>query len=121
MAKRTPTVEETVLTGWDEYKDERFKILDIVEDWELWQDWLNSEVVKVFRYVGNDGTSCTMMQEMRRQFGDNRKMKPTWYAHKRLGGKLKRRYLGKPENLSYEKLKQVTFEVCQRELVNTST
>ena len=121
MAKRTPTVQETVLTGWDEYEDKRFEILDIVEDWEKWQEWLDREDVRVFRYVGSDGTSCTVMQEMKRHFGSKEDKRPIWSAHKRLGGKRKRRYLGKPENLEYKKLKKAAFDLSQRELVNNPT
>lgn len=116
MAKKTPTVKDTILTLWDSEYDRVIMQLDLTKstDWPHWVGWLDSPSTKSFRYVGRDGTSCTVVKETRLSFGKT--PKPFWYAHKRLG-KLRRKYLGKSEDLNYQKLKQVAFELSQRELV----
>lgn len=38
--------------------------LDITrcDDWEYWQTWLEDENIKGFRYLGPDGTICTVFK-----------------------------------------------------------
>lgn len=118
MAKKTPTIQDKIFTLWDSETDRAIMQLDLTKlaDWPYWVNWLDLTTTKSFRYVGKDGTACTVVKETRLSFGNKDKPLTVWYAHKRLG-KLKRKYLGKSEDLTYQKLKQVAFELSQRELI----
>lgn len=59
---------------------------------------LHSQAFTSFRYLADPHSSITVY---RRSDGK-------WYAAKRLNGQLKRRYLGRPENMSVSKLNQIT-------------
>jgi hypothetical protein len=117
MAKKTPTLRDKRIIFWDEFTGDKMMELDITvpRDHQAFLEML--ETYKSFRFVGSDGTSCSVVKELRPQFGDKENLKPIWYAHRRLGGKLRRRYIGKPENLTLKKLKAVAFELSQRELI----
>ena len=112
MAKKTPRVDDTKLTWFDEYTEQQVYVCDIISDWQVWLDWLDRE--KSFRFVAADGTNCSVIKEYRKFFGGPKK--PVWYAHKRLGGKLKRRYIGVSENCTYKTLKAIAFDLCQHSL-----
>ncbi len=114
MAKKTPTVKNETLIFWDYDAGQFVKRFNITE-WVNWQKFLKDETTKSFRFIGPDGTSCSVVKESRRGRG-----KKFWYAHKRLDGKLKRKYLGLSENVTYRKLKAVAFELSQRELSLTT-
>ena len=116
MAKKTPTIQDKIFTLWDSENDRAIMQLDLTKlaDWPYWINWLDLPTTKSFRYVGKDGTACTIVKETRLSFGKT--PKPFWYAHKRLG-KLRRQYLGKSEDLTYQTLKEVAFELSQRELL----
>jgi len=58
---------------------------------------LHRQAITSFRYESATGATCTVY---RRPDGK-------WYAAKRLNSHLKRRYLGRPENISVAKLEQV--------------
>lgn len=117
MAKKTPTLRDKRIIFWDEYSGDKMMELDITvpRDHQAFLEML--ETYKSFRFVGSDGTSCSVVKELRPQFGDKENLKLVWYAHRRLGGKLRRRYIGKAENLTLKKLKAVAFELSQRELM----
>ena len=119
MAKKTPTIQDKTFTLWDSENDRAIMQLDLTKlaDWPYWINWLDLPTTKSFRYVGKDGTACTVVKETRLNFGKKDKPLLTfWYAHKRLG-RLRRQYLGKSEDLTYQRLKQVAFELSQRELL----
>ncbi len=105
MARKTPVVREGNLYHFDEYQEEEHLILNIVEDWIHWIEFLSRE--KSIRFVGSDQASISVIKEMRSHFGDREKKRPVWYAHKRIGGVLRRRYIGKSENMTHEKLTEV--------------
>jgi len=115
MAKKTPTLKEKSIIFWQE--DGTIELQDITNPIDHRAFLSILETYKSFRFVAGDGTSCTVIKEMRPQFGDKENLKPIWYAHKRLAGKLKRKYIGKAENLTYKKLKDAAFELSQRELI----
>ena len=116
MAKKTTHVYDTELVLWDHELDRLIQRYDISDpaEWQYWQAFLESETTKSFRYVGSDGTSCSVIKENRPMFGGEKK--PVWIAHKRLDGKLRRKYLGVSENLTTKKLKQAAFQLSQRRL-----
>ena len=83
---------------------------------DRWFAWLDEPTTKSFRYVkdveGVKGAQFTFTA-MKRADGK-------WYAHKRLKGKLRRKYLGLSDNLSATKLEAVAIELAQYELQETS-
>ena len=119
MARKTPTVKDKIFTLWDYEADRPIMEFDITnpDEWSYWQKFLDDVNTKSFRFIGPDGTSCTVIKELRPQFGDKDNLKPTWYAHKRLGGELKKKYIGKSENVTYAKLKAIAFELSQRRMI----
>ncbi len=64
-------------------------------------DALHSPGFKSFRYFSNPRTTITVFCRP-----DGK-----WYAAKRVKGKLKRRYIGQPENMTVPKLNQITFDL----------
>ncbi len=64
-------------------------------------DALHSPAFNSFRYFANPQSTITVYCRP-----DGK-----WYASKRLGGILKRRYIGQPENMSVSKLNQITFDL----------
>ncbi len=64
-------------------------------------DALHSTAFNSFRYFANPQSTITVYCRP-----DGK-----WYASKRLGGILKRRYIGQPENMSVSKLNQITFDL----------
>ena len=108
-----PKIEDGVhLTFYDADAD-RTNILATVNS-ERWFAWLDEPTTKSFRYVKDvknvTGAKFTFTA-MKRADGK-------WYAHKRLKGKLRRKYLGLSDNLSATKLEAVAFELAQYELTD---
>ncbi len=66
-------------------------------------DALRSQAFNSFRYFANPQTSISIF---RRSDGK-------WYAAKRINGKLKRRYLVLPENITLAKLNQITADLLK--------
>jgi hypothetical protein len=110
MARATPVIRDTKLYHYDEHEQQEFVICDIVEDWTHWQTFLERESEAVFRFSPAVGTGYSVRKELRPHFGRPDDLRPLWYAHKRLAGRLHRRYIGKSENCTYEKLKAVALE-----------
>lgn len=73
---------------------------------ENWFAWLADPGNTSFRYVARDGTGFTAIKNA----------KGYWIAHKRLDGRLRRKYLGRPENLTARKLDGIAFILAQRRL-----
>ncbi len=71
-----------------------------------WFEWLAAEGSTSFRYISKDGATFTA----------NRRKNGVWYAAKRLDGKLRRRYLGQPGNLTIKKMDTIAFELAQRNI-----
>ena len=63
----------------------------------------------LYCYIAVDGTSCTAIKEKRRAFGSE-KIIIVRIAHRRLGGKLQRRYLGQAENITQAKLAEAQLQ-----------
>lgn len=114
MAKKTPTIRDTKLFWFDSDENKDVFACDIVEDWQTWQGWLDRE--KVFRFHSPDGLSCSLRKVGRAHFGDRENKRMVWYAHKRIAGKLYRKYLGKNENVDYQKLRQAVHWLYQKKL-----
>jgi hypothetical protein len=99
-----PKVEGGILTWFDPYEN-RLNTVGKVGSVE-WHEWLAQESNKSFHYVSKHGATFTAMK---RKDGK-------YYAYKRLGGKLKRKYLGTAKTVTAKKMDKVAFELAQREL-----
>ena len=111
MAKKTPTLREKRIIFWDEDTGNKIVELDITNarDHQTFVEIL--QTYKSFRFITENGFRCTVVKEMRPSFGDKENKKPVWYAHKRQNNKLRRKYIGKAENVTYQKLKAVALEL----------
>lgn len=99
-----PKVQNGILSWYDSYAA-RTNVLSTVGSAD-WFQWLEEPHHTSFRYISKDQTNFTAIKR-----NDGK-----WYAHKRLNGKLKRRYLGLSENLTAKKMDEVAFELAQREI-----
>jgi DNA-binding SARP family transcriptional activator len=77
------------------------KLLDreIALDSAAWYEWLSEYDTKSFSWPHSQGT-ITIRRELKRN-------QPYWYAYLKQHGKLRKAYLGKSQELSSERLKQV--------------
>ena len=98
-----PILKNGIVTIWDHELDR--KIQDIEVDGQYWADFLSREVEISFRYEHPTGF-FTAIRESRRG-------RQVWYAHRRIGGKLKRFYLGVPQNLTGDKLANVAQKMSR--------
>ena len=64
---------------------------------------LSSPAFSSFRFMADPHTAISLY----------RRADGKWYAAKRLNGRLKRRYIGRPENISLSKLKQITRDLLE--------
>jgi len=95
-----PKVEGGVLTWYDAHA-QRTNTVGPVGSSD-WFDWLSQAHNKSFRYEAEVGVPFT----------GQRRPNGQWYAAKRIRGKLHRRYLGLPQNLTAEKLAAVARELA---------
>lgn len=119
MAKKTPMVNDKIFVLWDYDLDRKIMELNIAapKDWQYWVDWLNMDNSKCFRYVRSDGVTCSVVKELRTHFNNKDDLRPVWYAHKRIDGKLKKKYLGKSEKLTYSALRDAALGLVQMSLL----
>ena len=116
MAKETPLVEDNILTVKDPETDKVIYSFDIgsADEWKYWQGFLENE--KSFRYL------FTTRQGFKLSFSARKEKRPNglyWYAHKYVDNKLRRKYIGKNDNLTPEKLREIALKISQAE-INTS-
>jgi chromosome segregation ATPase len=74
-----------------------------------WRDWLNSSDAESFRFECDFGVKGyrARKEEIKARSGS------FWYAYKRIEGKLRKRYLGKSEELSLERLESVAYDLAK--------
>jgi hypothetical protein len=74
-----------------------------------WWNWLNSEKAKSFRFECDFGVRGyrARKEEIKARAGS------FWYAYKRVDGKLRKRYLGKSEELTLEKLESIAYDLAK--------
>ena len=114
MARKTPLIEDTRLTARDEKTGQVIYSFDISKpgDQKYWQGFLENE--KSFRYVWRN------KQGFKFSFSARKELRPDgwyWYAHKYVANKLRRRYIGKNDNLTPEKLREIALKISQAEMV----
>jgi len=74
-----------------------------------WWNWLKSEKAKSFRFECDFGVKGyrARKEEIKSRSGS------FWYAYKRVNGKLRKRYLGKSEELSLERLESIAYDLAK--------
>lgn len=123
MARKTPLVENGKLYLWDEYEQAYiYEGLDISVpgEWHYWQAFLQHH--KSFRVIhtNNQGIRFSYSVykvkhplEGKRLEGKDKPLRhgEFWVAHKRINKKLYRKYLGKNDNVTVEKLAEIAEEI----------
>lgn len=69
---------------------------DVVADGPAWRAWLAG--VMSFAFQGRSGGACTVREEAARRGG------AYWYAYRRAGGRMRKRYLGRGADLTLARL-----------------
>ena len=123
MARKTPTVENNIYTLMDyEHEPPRVIVkLNIAssKDWQYWQKFLEHEKLFRFIYTNKQGFKFTFSarKEQRPSYGRKENLIEVWYAHKRIGGKLRKVYLGVSDNLTQQKLQETALKINQGRLL----
>ena len=82
-----------------------------------WLDWLRAIKNSSFRFEAAAGHRCTIVRELRKS-GKSKNHHFYWYAHRRINKKLKREYLGVPENLTLPAMEKAAMALAQLELAD---
>jgi hypothetical protein len=90
------------LLSWYDAEADRTNVVGQVGS-QAFVEALHSQAFTSFRYLADPHTSITVY----------RRADGKWYAAKRVNGRLKRRYLGRPENISLSKLNQITRDLLE--------
>jgi len=74
-----------------------------------WWEWLNSEEAKSFRFECDFGVKSygARKETIKARSGS------FWYAYKRVEGKLRKRYLGKSDELTLERLESIAYDLAK--------
>lgn len=80
-----------------------------------WLDWLRDARHASFRYESPQGPQCSVVREPRRSPSSGI-THYYWYAHRRIGGRLRRRYLGRAEKVNLLTLEKAAQGLAQLEL-----
>jgi hypothetical protein len=74
-----------------------------------WWNWVNSSQAESFRFECDFGVKGyrARKEEIKSRSGS------FWYAYKRIDGKLRKRYLGKSEELSLERLETIAYDLAK--------
>jgi LuxR family maltose regulon positive regulatory protein len=79
---------------------------------DAWHEWLDQ--VSSFAFQGKDGAHFTALKERRGRSG------AYWTAYRKVGGKLKRKYLGLSKEVTLTALEQAAAALMQLEIPTTS-
>jgi len=74
-----------------------------------WWEWVNSDKAESFRFECEHGVKGYRA----RKEGIKARSGSFWYAYKRIDGKLRKRYLGKSEELTLERLESVAYDLAK--------
>jgi len=74
-----------------------------------WWNWVNSDKAESFRFECDFGVRGyrARREEIKSRSGS------FWYAYKRVDGKLRKRYLGKSEELTLERLENIAYDLAK--------
>ena len=77
-----------------------------------WIDWLRDMRHKSFRYESFEGPQCSVVRESRKSPSSGI-VHWYWYAHRKIGGRPRRKYLGKSEKLTITALEAAARSLAQ--------
>ncbi|QBD77494.1 hypothetical protein EPA93_16445 [Ktedonosporobacter rubrisoli] len=103
VARSTPTVRDKIL-----YSEEGAAI-SIVVGSEQWLAWLNEETSSTFAFRDGNGSYTARKERV-----GNRRGGWYWKAYRKYQGRLYRTYLGKSEDLTLERLREVAYTLAAR-------
>jgi hypothetical protein len=95
VARTTPQVENGVLVYWVGTRTETVQVGS-----DAWQHWLDNTRTTTFRFMHRLGTFTARKEQ--RQWGGS-----YWYAYRKQGGRLRKGYLGRAEELTLQRLAKV--------------
>lgn len=120
--KKTPTITDGFFQYFDEHSGRVTKTLDVRQQPETWL----AEVVVYLKSVRLIYTepqtgfeyTCTFIRQKHPDYkkkdkADKRVM-GVWYGHKRVEGRLQKKYVGKNDNMTLARMHQVAQELCQQ-------
>ncbi|QIR41847.1 hypothetical protein HCG51_34765 (plasmid) [Tolypothrix sp. PCC 7910] len=80
-------------------------IIEINKHWHKWQKWL--ETAQSFRYVPNNNEPPYTARQEKGSKGQA----SYWYGYRKVGGVLRKRYIGRGEDLSITKLDEIAYQL----------
>ncbi|MEA5506541.1 hypothetical protein VB735_26250 [Halotia wernerae UHCC 0503] len=80
-------------------------IIEIKKQWKKWQKWL--ETAQSFRYVPNNHEPPYTARQEKGSKGQA----SYWYGYRKVGGVLRKCYIGRSENLSITKLDEIAYQL----------
>lgn len=113
MARKTPTITNNLYEFFDEHEGKITQTLDI----EVYPDnWVQHYIkhISSLRVIYTDPkTGFTFKCSFYRKKHKYYKGPGFWYAHKRVKGKMHRKYVGSDTNMTVDTLNQITREMAQ--------
>ncbi len=109
IRSRLPLVSDKHLLGFDgamEQKELREQPVPVVVGSDAWDTWLADQQIMSFSYRGPLG-SFTARRERKRHGW-------YWYAYRKWGGRLRKAYLGKSEELTPERLNAIAAALIEQ-------
>ncbi|MBD2255691.1 hypothetical protein [Nostoc parmelioides] len=80
-------------------------IIEINKQWQKWQKWL--ETAQSFRYVPNNNEPPYTARQEKGSKGQA----SYWYGYRKVGGVLRKCYIGRGEDLSITKLDEIAYQL----------
>jgi hypothetical protein len=80
-------------------------IIEINKQWHKWQKWL--ETAQSFRYVPNNHEPPYTARQEKGSKGQA----SYWYGYRKVGGVLRKCYIGRGEDLSLSKLDEIAYQL----------
>jgi hypothetical protein len=80
-------------------------IIEINKQWHKWQKWL--ETAQSFRYVPNNNEPPYTARQEKGSKGQA----SYWYGYRKVGGVLRKCYIGRGEDLSLSKLDEIAYQL----------
>lgn len=81
-----------------------------------WLDWLRGANHNSFAYVAAAGQRCTFVREPRKTSAGNIFL--YWYAYRKIGGRVRRRYIGRSPKMTMGALESAAMALAQLDLAD---
>jgi len=104
MTRTTPTIRETTLHFYEDEQE-----TSIIVGSARWFEWLQEETSTIFSFRSPDGSYTA-----RKENAGNHRGGWYWKAYLKHQGVLYRAYLGKSEDLTFERLNEVALVLAKR-------